>query len=467
MVDKRTAQKLMIIGGGGREHALAWKLAKSPDVDSIVCVPGNGGTATTAKVENIALAISDFSAIADLAIAKKTDLIVVGPDNPLADGIVDYLEGRSLTVFGPTKEQAKLEWSKSHAKAVMKELGLPTARFHTSRDLTEALAFVNDPKNAWARVIKADGLALGKGVFVCDTTAECEDALTSIFGGTFGEAGKIVVMEDRLEGEELSLLCVSDGKTLLELGCAQDHKRRFAEDKGPNTGGMGAYSPVPLYENAEVAQRIKRDILRPIEDALRSGRLSFKGVLFIGLMIVSGAPYILEFNARLGDPETQAILARLNSDLLPVLMACTGNSLQGVELDWSPLKSVCVTVVTKEYPVKSSSGEKIAIESNQADDRDPDQDPAKDPDQDRHKYTGNARADTAIIFHAGTKIEKDTSGSSSLVTAGGRVFSVVGLGTTMETARHAAHGAIGKIHFATLDFRSDIGWRALKQCVSK
>jgi phosphoribosylamine--glycine ligase len=449
--EKLTPQKIMIIGGGGREHALAWKLAQSPVVESIVCVPGNGGTALTAKVENVALAVSDFCVIADVAREKKIDLVVVGPDNPLADGIVDFLEARNLTVFGPTREQAKLEWSKSHAKEIMRELGLPTARFYTSASLNEALAFVRKPENDWARVIKADGLALGKGVFVCASVVECEAALATIFGGDFGDAGRLVVIEEKLEGEELSLLSVTDGKTLLELGCAQDHKRRFAGDEGPNTGGMGAYSPVPLYENTAVAQRIKAEVLQPIEDALKSGRLSFKGVLFIGLMIVSGAPYILEFNARLGDPETQAILARLNSDLLPVLIACTSGTLSGIELDWSPLKSVCVTVVTKDYPARSSKGEPIKI----------------DLDQDYVKNSGHAKADSAIIFHAGTKNETDSLGQDSLVTAGGRIFSVVGLGATMEAARQAAHGAISKIHFDTLDFRGDIGWRALEQCVSK
>jgi phosphoribosylamine--glycine ligase len=295
-------------------------------------------------------------------------------------------------------------------------------------------------------VIKADGLALGKGVFVCNSALECEEALAAIFGGDFGEAGKVVVIEEKLDGEELSLLTVCDGRTLLELGCAQDHKRRFAGDEGPNTGGMGAYSPVPLYENTTVALAIKEEVLRPIEEALKSGLLSFKGVLFIGLMIVSGRPYILEFNARLGDPETQSVLARLNSDLLPVLSACTNGTLSAVELDWSPPKSVCVTVVTRDYPAKSSSGEAIKIDREQG---------------------GKAKADSAIIFHAGTKIDKDSSGHDKLVTAGGRIFSVVGLGATMEMARQAAHSAIGNIHFGTLDFRSDIGWRALEQCVSK
>jgi len=440
----------MIIGGGGREHALAWKLAQSPDVQSIVCVPGNGGTAQIGKVKNVALAVSDFAGIASEAEAKNIDLVVVGPDNPLADGIVDFLEGRNLTVFGPTRDQAKLEWSKAHAKAIMRELGLPTARFFTCASLDQALAFVRAPENDWARVIKADGLALGKGVFVCQSVAECEAALAAIFGGDFGDAGKLVVIEEKLDGEELSLLTVSDGKTLLELGCAQDHKRRFAGDEGPNTGGMGAYSPVPLYENSAVARAVKEEVLLPIEEALISGRLSFKGVLFIGLMIVSGKPYILEFNARLGDPETQSVLARLNSDLLPVLTACTSGTLCQVKLDWSPLKSVCVTVVTRDYPARSSSGEAIKIDSEQISDR-----------------GGRAEADSAIIFHAGTKIDKDASGQDKLVTAGGRIFSVVGLGATMKEARQAAHSAIGKIHFGTLDFRSDIGWRALEQCVSK
>ena len=372
MSAKNLPAKIMIIGAGGREHALAWKLAQSPDLQSIVCVPGNGGTASIPLVTNLALTVSNFDGIAEAALEQKIDLVVVGPDNPLADGIVDYLEERNLRVFGPTRQQAKLEWSKSHAKEKMAELGLPTAKFYSATSLDEALAFVRDPNYAWARVIKADGLALGKGVFVCDTVAECEAALATIFGGGFGEAGDIVVIEEKLSGEELSLLCVSDGKTLLELGCAQDHKRRFDGDLGPNTGGMGAYSPVPLYEDAidgqpnVVRQRIQKEVLEPIRVALQDGRLSFKGVLFIGIMVMDGAPYILEFNARLGDPETQTILPRLKSDLLPLLSACTDGTLADVTLEWSELKSVCVSVVTKEYPAKSSNGEKNRAASSRS-----------------------------------------------------------------------------------------------------
>jgi len=437
----------MIVGGGGREHALAWKLAQSPDVGALICVPGNGGTASmdAARVKNASYPVSDFVGIAALAKSEKVDLIVVGPDNPLADGIVDFLQEQGLTVFGPTREQAKLEWSKTYAKVRMQELGLPTARFYSTGSHDDALAFLRQPENDWARVIKADGLALGKGVFVCDTLAQCEEALATIFGGGFGAAGEIVVMEEKLAGEELSLLCISDGKTLLELGCAQDHKRRFAGDTGPNTGGMGAYTPVPLYENESVSARIREDVLKPIQAALTSGALSFKGVLFIGLMVdSSGAPFILEFNARLGDPETQAILPILDSDLLPLLMSCTSGTLAEERLKWSPLKSICVAVVAKDYPAKSSYDEVITFDT-------------KD----------NANA---VVFHAGTKIKNDahlTAEQNGLVTAGGRVFSVVGLGTTMAAARQAAHDAIDKIHFQTKDFRTDIGWRALEQCASK
>jgi len=446
--------KIMIVGGGGREHALAWKLEQSADVDSLICVPGNGGTATMnpARVKNAAYPVSDFAGIASLAKAEKVDLIVIGPDNPLADGIVDFLQEQGLNVFGPSREQAKLEWSKTYAKVRMQELGLPSARFYSTGSHEDALQFLRRPENNWARVIKADGLALGKGVFVCDTLAQCEEALTLIFGGGFGAAGEIVVMEERLAGEELSLLCVSDGKTLLELGCAQDHKRRFAGDTGPNTGGMGAYTPVPLYENENVASRIRNEVLKPIQAALGDGRLSFKGVLFIGLMVdSSGAPYILEFNARLGDPETQAILPRLQSDLLPLLMACTRGTLAQEKLSWSPLHSMCVAVVAKDYPAKSSNDELITL----------------DADLQADLPAGSSSA-KAVVFHAGTKIRNDAHlTDNGLVTAGGRIFSVVGLGSTMAVARQAAHDAIDKIHFQSKDFRTDIGWRALAQCASK
>ncbi|MBU6454020.1 MAG: phosphoribosylamine--glycine ligase [Cyanobacteria bacterium REEB67] len=455
-LDKVLPGNILIVGGGGREHALAWKLAQSPAVKSIYCAPGNGGTALMPQVKNLPLAVGNFEGIAAAALEHKIDLVIVGPDNPLADGIVDFLQERGLTVFGPTRTQAKLEWSKTYAKEQMAELGLPTARFYSSRSLEDALAFVRDPNYAWARVIKADGLALGKGVFVCDSVAECEEALTSIFGGSFGDAGDMVVIEEKLVGEELSLLCVSDGKTLLELGCAQDHKRRFAADQGPNTGGMGAYSPVPLYEDAAdstnavrdnaVRERIRMEVLEPIGKALADGRLSFKGVLFIGIMVAGGVPYILEFNARLGDPETQTILPRLRSDLLPVLAACTDGTLAGIKLDWSPLKSVCVSVVAKEYPAKSSNGEIIELDE-----------PVGQFD------AADIVAAGALIFHAGTKLASD----GKLTTAGGRVFSAVGLAPTMEAARELAHRAIDGIHFDCKDFRCDIGWRALEQCASK
>jgi len=436
-------KKILIVGGGGREHALAWKLAQSEAIASIICIPGNGGTESLSKVHNLPLAVSDFAGIADNAVNEKVDLVIVGPDNPLADGIVDYLQERRINVFGPTRQEAKLEWSKKYGKEVMQALGLPTAKFYATSSQEEALAFLDDPKNDWARVVKADGLALGKGVFVCDSVEECRSAVNSLFAGSFGEAGKTVVIEEKLSGEELSLLCVSDGQTLLELGCAQDHKRRFKADTGPNTGGMGAYTPVPLYENKSVRERIEKEVLLPIQKALADKRLSFKGVLFIGLMIVDGAPYILEFNARFGDPETQAVLARLQSDLWPLFDACDQGTLDQVKLDWSELKSVCVSVVTREYPAKSSAGEKIEIEE------------------------GAEVAGQAIIFHAGTKIKQEPGDFPCLVTAGGRVFSVVGLGPTMENARQAAHQAIGKIKFETLDFRNDIGWRAVEQCASK
>jgi phosphoribosylamine--glycine ligase len=429
----------MIVGGGGREHALAWKLAQSPAVETIICAPGNGGTALM-PLTNLPIAVSDFAAIAGAAKEHAIDLIVVGPDNPLADGIVDYLHQFGLTVFGPTAAQAKLEASKRYAKEVMVELGLPTARFFAATNLEEAQDFVRQPQNEWARVVKADGLALGKGVFVCDDLTQVEAALVTVFGGGFGDAGNVVVLEEKLVGEELSLLCLCDGKDLVELACAQDHKRRFAGDTGPNTGGMGAYSPVPLYDRGDIRESINAQILAPLRSALKDGRLSFKGVLFIGVMVADGKPYILEFNARLGDPETQTVLVRLQSDLLPLLASCADDkygSLADQELKWSDDKSVCIAVVAKDYPAKSSNGEAITL--------------------------AGTSAGKSIVFHAGTKLADD----GKLLTAGGRVFSAVGLGASFEDARVAALSAIATIEFDQMDYRNDIGWRTFTQCASK
>lgn len=422
--------KIMVVGSGGREHALAWKIAKNEGVEKIFCTPGNGGTAGESKCENIPIGVMDFAGLEKFALENKVDLVVVGPDNPLADGIVDALEQANLRVFGPTREQAKLEWSKAHAKKFMDRLGLPTPRYLICNSHEEARKAASE--NLWAEVVKVDGLALGKGVFVCDNESEVQTALQEIFGKkSFGTAGETVLLEEKIVGEELSLLMLCDGKTLIELAPCQDHKRRFDGDSGPNTGGMGAYSPVELYDRYQ--WQIKTKIVEPLQKALASGELSFKGVLYAGIIVSESGPQVLEFNARFGDPETQALMPRLKSDLLEALWACTCERLNDIKMEWSTKSSCCVVAVGEKYPVASSKGETITTAA--------------------HPGT--------VIYQAGTKFV-----DGHVVTDGGRVLAVVATAPTMEGAAKTCYSALEKISFKGMDYRKDIARRAFKQCLS-
>jgi phosphoribosylamine--glycine ligase len=422
---KRRDLKVLVVGNGGREHALCWKIAQSQHVSKIFCAPGNGGTASADKTENVPISVLAFDELASFATKESIDLTVIGPDNPLAEGIVDHFKGHGLRVFGPDKQAAKLEWSKAHAKEFMKKHGIPTPNHVVVTKLNEAKSvFKADP---WARVVKVDGLALGKGVYVCDTEEEVEKACQEIFEqNRFGEAGKVVLLEERMVGEELSLLMLCDGRTLLPLASSQDHKRRFEDDQGPNTGGMGAYSPVPLYQKHEKA--IEEQILAPIQKALSEGSLEFQGVLYAGIMIAETSqgekPVLLEFNARFGDPETQAILPRLESDLLPALWACTEETLAGISLTWTADASCCVVAVNKEYPEKSAKGDAIAITNVPGD---------------------------CVLFHAGTKQQ-----DGKIETAGGRILSITGLAPSVAAAAQRAYAGLESIKFDGMDFRPDI-----------
>lgn len=426
---------VLVVGGGGREHALVWKIAQSPLVEKVYCAPGNGGTANEEKTINVPIGVDKFEELSKFALEKKIGLVVIGPDNPLADGIVDHLEAKGLKVFGPDKAGARLESSKSHAKKVMMELGIPTARFDVFQDKSSASKFAKE--NDWARVVKEDGLALGKGVVVCDTIEEVDDALTKMFGaGSQSSSPAVkntVVLEDRLQGEELSLFLLSDGKNTLTLTACQDHKRRFDGDVGPNTGGMGAYSPVPLYERYKAV--IEKQVVEPIQTALRDGRLKYKGVLFIGILMQDDIPYVLEFNARFGDPETQALMPRLKSDIVPALVASAEGTLDKIKLDWDQRFSCCVVACAEKYPESSSKGEKINI--------------------------GEVPADT-YVFHAGTAIVNDV-----VTTNGGRVLAVVALHDDPEQAQQRAYQALKNVSFNGIDYRKDIAWRVASKCHSR
>ncbi|CAN5445100.1 phosphoribosylamine--glycine ligase [soil metagenome] len=447
--------KVLVVGGGGREHAICWKLSLSTRVEQIFCAPGNGGTAHCAKTSNIDISAMDFEKLIAFAKEQSIDLVVVGPDNPLAEGIVDTMEAAGLRVFGPTKAQAKLEWSKAYAKEVLNTLNIATARFATANSQQTAEAIVK--ANQWARVVKVDGLALGKGVFVCSSEVEAIEALTTIYkSGKFND--KKVVIEELLRGEEISLLTLSDGKTLTPLLPSQDHKRRFDDDKGPNTGGMGAYAPVQLFEKHKEA--IQKSILEPLQKALAEGKLSFKGVLYIGLLMHHErpeppvkseklekpekseknppVPYVLEFNARFGDPETQTILPLLQSDLFDALYACTDQTLDKQVLSWSKQSSCCVIGAAQSYPDSSSKGEAISFPPS---------------------------TDQEIIFQAGTKIVTSAAGEQT-VTDGGRIFAAVGIGDTMAAAREQAYKLIATVQCQSLDYRRDIAKREAT-CQSK
>lgn len=435
--------KVLVVGSGGREHAICWKLVQSPLLSELYCAPGNGGTAGLEKTRNVDIKVNDFAGIESFARENQIDLVVIGPDNPLADGIVDVLEKAGLRVFGPGKGGARLESSKAYAKDFMVRHDIPTARHFITSSHEDAVDFVRD--NEWARVVKVDGLALGKGVFVCDNTTETLDALQVIFReNRFGASGRTVVIEERLYGEEMSLLMFCDGKTLSLMPPSQDHKRRFDGDRGPNTGGMGVFAPVDFYNKCRDA--VLQEVVAPLERALQAGSVVFKGVLYAGLLMVtdnggqdgqdSGGgrikPYVLEFNARFGDPETQVVLPLLKSDLLPILWACTERDLAAQNIEWSKGAACCIIACTASYPEGSSKGEEIRI---------------------------GQTSEGTIIFHAGTRVE-----DGRLLTAGGRVLGITATGSDLDDSINRAYEGIKAVSFKDMDYRRDIGRRVLSGC---
>jgi len=421
--------KILVVGSGGREHALAWKLAQSERVQMVYVAPGNGGTARDVRLENVP--ITDLEQLADFVEKEHIGLTVVGPEVPLAAGIVNLFRARGLKVFGPTKEAAQLESSKDFAKAFMKRHGIPTAEYETFADAKAAHAYV-DAKGA-PIVIKADGLAAGKGVVVAMTLEEAHAAVDHMLSdNAFGDAGARIVIEEFLAGEEASFIVMCDGKNVLPLATSQDHKRLLDNDQGPNTGGMGAYSPAPIVTPAMHA-RVMREIIMPTIQGMSKDGIQFTGFLYAGLMIdAAGNPKTLEFNCRMGDPETQPIMARLKTDLLGVMEHAVNGSLDQVELEWDRRTAVGVVLAAAGYPDAPRKGDHIhGI-------------PAETPD--------------SVTFHAGTTDDAD----GKLVTSGGRVLCVVGLGDNVKMAQKQAYDAVDKIGFEGVQFRRDIGWRGLK-----
>ena len=421
--------KLLVIGGGGREHALAWKLAQSPRVQKVFVAPGNGGTGTENGVENVAL-----SAIPDLiAFAKKEKihLTVVGPEAPLAAGVVDAFRDAGLRIFGPTRAAAQLESSKDFAKSFMARHKIPTALHKTFTDAAEAKAFVT--KRGAPIVVKADGLAAGKGVVVAATVTEAHAAIDQMMTQkSLGDAGARVVVEEFLQGEEASFIVMSDGTHVLPLATSQDHKRLRDGDQGPNTGGMGAYSPAPIV-TPKVHARAMREIIQPAVQGMAQDGIPYLGFLYAGLMIdKNGTPKTLEFNCRLGDPETQPIILRLKSDLLELIERALDGTLDQVEADWDRRAALGVVVAAHGYPEEPRKGDAITG--------------IPKPESDCH------------VFHAGTRLD-----GKNLVTNGGRVLCVTALGDSVKMARARAYEALDRIRFDGMQFRKDIAYRALKK----
>jgi phosphoribosylamine--glycine ligase len=422
--------KVLIIGSGGRGHALAWKLAQSPKVTEVLCAPGNAGTATEAKTRNVAVAVTDFAALIDLARREHVALTIVGPEIPLVAGVVDSFEAAGLKCFGPRASAAQLEGSKAFTKAFLLRHKIPTAAYRAFTDYAAARDYVRT--RTAPIVIKADGLAAGKGVIIAPTVADAEATLDRVLRQRqFGAAGTTVVIEDFLTGEEASFIAIVDGTRIVPLATSQDHKTRDDGDRGPNTGGMGAYSPAPVVTDA-VHERVMREIMLPTVRGLAADGIYYRGFLYAGLMIdAAGQPRVIEFNCRLGDPETQPIVFRLRSDLVDVVSSSFDGTLGDEPLDWDPRATVGVVMASRGYPDEYEKGKPI------------------------HGLDAAVSRDVKV-FHAGTRLDGDT-----VVSDGGRVLCVVGAGTSVRAARDAAYARARTISWDGAFYRTDIGYRAV------
>ena len=424
--------KILLIGGGGREHALAWKLAQSPKVENILAAPGNPGIAELPKCECVALNLDDLEKVADFAEDNGIELTVVGPEATLVAGIADVFKRRGLPVFGPSKAAAQLEGSKAFSKELMAKYDIPTAFFKVCEDIETAKAYVEE-KGA-PIVVKADGLAAGKGVVVAMTKEEALEAIDDMMADQkFGNAGARVVLEEYMEGEEASLLAFTDGKTVVPMIAAQDHKRIFDNDEGPNTGGMGTYAPAPVMTDVLRLKATER-VLKPVVAAMAEEGTPYQGCLYAGLMINGDSVKVVEFNCRFGDPETQVILPLLDGDLADIMLACATGTLDEVEVAWHDKAAVCVVMASGGYPGKYENGKEIT-------------------------GLAEANADEAtVVFHAGTKAV-----DGKIVTAGGRVLGVTSVDKNIRDARDRAYAAVEKVKFDQVFYRKDIAWRALKR----
>ena len=420
--------KILVVGSGGREHALTWKIAQSPKVDKIYCAPGNAGTAELA--ENIEIKADDIQGLLKFAKEKKIDLTVVGPEAPLVAGIVNLFEKEGLRIFGPRQEAAIVEGSKVFSKEFMVKYGIPTAQAGIFTKASEAKSYIEEV--GAPIVVKADGLAAGKGVIVCKKKEEALSAVELIMEKKeFGKAGDKVIVEECLEGEEASIIAFTDGRSIIPLASSQDHKRVFDGDKGPNTGGMGAYSPAPVVTD-RLMEQIDVNILKPFVAGMGQEGIKYKGVIYAGVMVTRKGPMVLEFNARFGDPETQPILMRMRSDIVPIFDAIIDEKLDDRLIEWDKKAAVCVVLAAGGYPGHYEKGIPIA------------------------GLDKVPQLENVVVFHAGTKVE------SGIVTNGGRVLGVTALGDSIKFAIDKAYRAVDLIHFKGMHYRKDIGKKALK-----
>ncbi|MGM0564459.1 MAG: phosphoribosylamine--glycine ligase [Pseudomonadota bacterium] len=426
------SKTVLVIGGGGREHALAWKAAQSEEVATVLVAPGNAGTAGEAKLENVAVGAEDIDGLLALARERSVDLTLVGPEAPLVAGVVDRFREAGLRIFGPTAEAAQLEGSKAFSKDFLARHGIPTARYQNFTEIEPALAFIKEM--GAPIVVKADGLAAGKGVIIAQTREEAGEAVRDMLAGNaFGEAGHRVVVEEFLEGEEASFIVMVDGEHVLPMASSQDHKARDDGDQGPNTGGMGAYSPAPVVTDA-MHQRIMDEVILPTVEGMKADGIRYTGFLYAGIMIdAEGTPKVLEFNCRFGDPETQPIMMRLQSDLVALCEAAVDGRLDQCRADWDSRSSLGVVLAAGGYPASYRKGDVIA-------------------------GLDSVTGEDLKVFHAGTALEGD-----QVVTNGGRVLCVVGLGATVAEAQARAYQGVDKIDWRDVYCRRDIGHRAINR----
>ena len=421
--------KVLVIGSGGREHTLVWKITQSPKVSQVYCAPGNAGISRLAQCVNIDA--DSIEKLIDFAQKEKIDLTVVGPELPLSRGIVNEFNKQGLRIFGPSKEAAEIESSKVFSKYLLKKYNIPTANYEIFQNSEKALAYIQ--QQTFPLVIKADGLAAGKGVFIVKNLVEARDALNALMEEKkFGEAGRQVIIEEFLEGEEVSILAFCDGKTVIPMVSSQDHKKIFDNDQGPNTGGMGAYSPVPFYSD-EFKKRVLEEILKPTVKGLQREGKEYKGVLYAGLILTKEGPKVLEFNARFGDPETQVVLPRLKTDLIDILNAVIEDTLHKIHIQWEDNAAVCVVVASGGYPGEYQKGKVI------------------------NGLERLEKMKNIIAFHAGTKFQ-----DNQVITSGGRVLGITAWDETISKAKEKAYKVVKEIYFEDMYYRKDIAAKAIK-----